>query len=78
MLKNAARASEVKLGLLNRIRRGQSMVEYSVVTHAILLGGVLSGAAPILPGSVSIVGMLFSAITDYYKSIYAVLCASTL
>jgi hypothetical protein len=50
-----------------RLRRGQSMVEYSVVSHALLLIGATSmlGIGQYL--------RLFEALDTYLKSIYLVL-----
>ncbi len=80
MFKTATAPSESKR-LSRRLRRGQAMVEYSVITHVILLGGIVAGASPVVPVGgtfVSIVGLLFSALTGYYESVYSVLAASTL
>ncbi|MDX2008836.1 MAG: hypothetical protein SFW67_01515 [Myxococcaceae bacterium] len=53
--------------LRQRLRRGQSMVEYSVVSHAILLIGGTSmlGVAQYL--------RLFQSLDIYLRSIYTVL-----
>lgn len=45
--------------------RGQAMLEYSLVTHFLLVGGTLM----LLP----VVGMLFDALTEFYDSIFFVL-----
>lgn len=45
--------------------RGQAMVEYSVVSHAILFGG----AAMMLP----IISKLFQGINMFYDSVYTVI-----
>lgn len=45
--------------------RGQAMIEYSLVTHFLLVGGALM----LLP----VVGMLFDALTEFYDSIFFVL-----
>jgi hypothetical protein len=53
------------LALLRRAPRGQAMVEYTVVAHAILfVGGAV--AFPFL-------AQLLNALTKYYQSIYWVL-----
>ena len=79
-------ASATKRGgsrLLGRLRRGQAMVEYSMITHVILMGGLVAAAAPVIPGAedgnfISITGLLMTALGDYYASIFAVLCSSTI
>ena len=48
-----------------RAPRGQAMVEYSIVAHAMLMGGALM----LLP----MVSQLFNALGAYYESIYFVL-----
>ena len=50
-----------------RLARGQSMVEYSIVSHAILLLGV--GAAM----GISKYLQLFDALDTYLRSVYTVL-----
>lgn len=45
--------------------RGQAMVEYSVVTHFLLIGGSLA----LLP----VMSKLFDALSKYYESIFMVL-----
>ena len=45
--------------------RGQAMVEYSVVTHFLLIGGSLA----LLP----VMTKLFDALSKYYESIFMVL-----
>lgn len=56
-------------GLAHRIalraRRGQAMVEYSIVTHFLLIGGSLA----LLP----VMSKLFDALSKYYESIFMVL-----
>jgi hypothetical protein len=53
--------------LRHRLARGQAMIEYSVVSHALLIGGggTLIGVAHYL--------QLFSALDTYLKSVYTVL-----
>lgn len=51
--------------LLRRVPRGQAMVEYSVVAHAILIGGSML----LLP----MISELFKALTSFYDSVYTVL-----
>lgn len=53
--------------LKQRLRRGQSMVEYSIVSHALLLLG--SGAVM----GISQYLRLFDALDTYLKSVYTVL-----
>jgi hypothetical protein len=55
--------------LRSRLRRGQAMLEYTLVTHAILVGGVAM-AWPFL-------STLMNALSIYYQSIYFVLNAPT-
>lgn len=55
-----------KLGALRlRAPRGQSMVEYSVITHAILVGGAGLGWP--------FISQLLQGLSTYYQSIYFVL-----
>ncbi len=53
--------------LKQRLRRGQSMVEYSIVSHALLLlgGGAVMGISQYLK--------LFDALDTYLRSVYTVL-----
>jgi hypothetical protein len=53
--------------LRHRLARGQAMIEYSVVSHALLIGGggALIGVAHYL--------QLFTAFDTYLKSVYTVL-----
>ncbi|MER2560289.1 MAG: hypothetical protein ABTQ32_06215 [Myxococcaceae bacterium] len=53
--------------LKQRLRRGQSMVEYSIVTHALLLLG--SGAVM----GISQYLRLFDSLDIYLRSVYTVL-----
>lgn len=62
-LKSTRRPSSLK----QRLRRGQSMVEYSIVSHALLLLG--SGAVM----GISQYLRLFDALDTYLKSVYTVL-----
>jgi len=56
----------MKPGLFKRIRaRGQAMIEYSFVAHAILLGGALAGWP--------FIAQLMHGLTEYYRSIYYVI-----
>ncbi len=48
-----------------RARRGQAMVEYSIVAHALLIGG----AVLLLP----MISLLLESIGVYFESIYFVL-----
>lgn len=59
-MKRALRPAPAK-----RLRRGQAMLEYSFVAHAILLGGGLVGFP--------FVSQLIQALSLYYESIYFVL-----
>lgn len=45
--------------------RGQAMIEYSIVTHFLLIGGSLA----LMP----VMSKLYEALSKYYESIYAVL-----
>ena len=54
-----------RTGLKRRLRRGQAMVEYSLVAHALLIGG----AAICWPFLV----YLMRALSIYFKSIYFVI-----
>lgn len=56
---------KVRLG--KRLRRGQSMVEYSIVSHALLLLG--TGAAM----GISQYLRLFDSLDIYLRSVYTVL-----
>ena len=57
---------------MRRLRgpRGQAMVEYSVVSHAILLGGAMA----MLPA----VTAVLNAITKFYDSVYVILQTAAL
>jgi len=46
-------------------RRGQAMVEYSVVSHFLLVGGTLA----LLP----VMGTLFEAFSKFYESLFYVI-----
>jgi len=50
---------------LKRLQRGQAMVEYSVITHAIVIGGGLA----LLP----VIAKLLEALDTFYQGIYFVL-----
>lgn len=60
--KKTARTTKSKTGLR---ARGQAMVEYSIVTHFLLIGGSLA----LLP----VVSKLYDALSKFYESIYMVL-----
>ncbi|MBM4779889.1 MAG: hypothetical protein GQE15_19460 [Archangiaceae bacterium] len=60
-------SSRRRSSLKQRLRRGQSMVEYSIVSHALLLLG--SGAVM----GISQYLRLFDALDTYLKSVYTVL-----
>ena len=45
--------------------RGQAMVEYSVVTHFLLIGGTLA----LMP----VMSILYNSLSKYYESIFFVL-----
>jgi hypothetical protein len=66
-----------KINWLRRNRRGQSTVEYSVVTHAIIFGTGLAATAPVIQsdraGMVSLVGFLLESMQKYYDNIYQML-----
>ena len=53
---------------MKRLRRGQAMLEYTMVAHMILIGGTVA-AWPFLV-------RLLNALTIYYQSIYFVLNAA--
>lgn len=48
-----------------RAPRGQAMIEYSIVTHFLLIGGSLA----LMP----VMSKLYDALSKYYESIYSVL-----
>ncbi len=50
---------------LPRAPRGQAMIEYSLVTHFLLIGGSLA----LMP----VMSILFNSVTKFYESIYLVL-----
>jgi hypothetical protein len=54
-----------KKPLKRRAPRGQAMVEYSVVSHFLLIGG----SAALLP----VISRLFEGINKFYDSVYAVI-----
>ncbi len=60
-----------------RHRRGQSTVEYSIITHALLFGTGLAATAPVIQsdrnGMVSLVGFLLESMQKYYDNIYQML-----
>ncbi len=66
-----------RMPLFRRNRRGQSTVEYSVITHAIIFGTGLAATAPVIksdhPGMVSLVGFLLESMQKYYDNIYQML-----
>jgi hypothetical protein len=51
--------------LKRRSPRGQAMVEYSVVTHFLLIGGALA----LMP----VMSILYNSLSKYYESIFFVL-----
>jgi len=63
-LKRSRRAAEAAVALL-RSPRGQAMVEYSVVTHFLLLGSTIA----LMP----MIAKLFEAFSKFYESIFFVL-----
>jgi hypothetical protein len=50
---------------VKRSPRGQAMVEYSVVTHFLLIGGTLA----LMP----VMSILYNSLSKYYESIFFVL-----
>lgn len=60
------RASELRL----RAPRGQAMVEYSLVTHFLLVGGALA----LMP----VMSKLFDAFTQFYAGIFFVLTSGAI
>lgn len=66
-LQNLPRTPRRNATLGKRLRRGQSMVEYSIVTHALLLLG--TGAAM----GISQYLRLFDSLDIYLRSVYTVL-----
>lgn len=66
-LQNLPRTPRRNPTLGKRLRRGQSMVEYSIVTHALLLLG--TGAAM----GISQYLRLFDSLDIYLRSVYTVL-----
>ena len=61
--KTAARAT--KRARSTKSPRGQAMVEYSVVTHFLLIGGTLA----LLP----VMSILYNSLSKFYESIFFVL-----
>ncbi|MCC6334744.1 MAG: hypothetical protein IT380_12265 [Myxococcales bacterium] len=60
------RASTERPGLFRRLSaRGQAMVEYSVITHFLLIGGTVL----LLP----VITKLYESLSLYFESIYFVL-----
>lgn len=60
------RASTDRRSLLRRLStRGQAMVEYSVITHFLLIGGTVL----LLP----VITKLYEGLSAYFESIYFVL-----
>jgi hypothetical protein len=57
-------------GATGSSRRGQAMVEYSVITHALLIGGTIL----LLPA----VTRLYEGLSAYFESIYFVLHTAAL
>ncbi len=60
-------AAKKAVSLARRLRapRGQAMVEYSVISHFILIGGTLL----LLP----VVTELFNGISQFYDSVYTII-----
>lgn len=60
-------AAKKPVSALHRLRapRGQAMVEYSVISHFILIGGSLL----LLP----VVTELFNGISQFYDSVYTII-----
>lgn len=60
-------AAKKAVSLVRRLRapRGQAMVEYSVISHFILIGGTLL----LLP----VVTELFNGISQFYDSVYTII-----
>ena len=57
--------SKAQQALRRRRSRGQAMVEYSVVSHFLLVGGTLA----LLP----VMGTLFEAFSKFYESLFYVI-----
>ena len=55
---------------LRRATRGQAMVEYSLVTHFMLVGGAL--------GLLPVMAKLFEALSTFYESIFFVLSSGAI
>ncbi len=62
---NANKTAPLKKKSCKPSRRGQAMVEYSIVMHFVLLGGTLL--------MLTVIGDLYDALTTFYDSIYFVL-----
>ena len=56
--------------LKQRLRRGQSMVEYSIVTHVLLVGGGFA----LMP----VMSKLFDAMSQFYKGIFFVITSGAI
>ena len=63
--KKSARRATAKTSTERRSPRGQAMVEYSVVTHFLLIGGTLA----LLP----VMSILYNSLSKFYESIFFVL-----
>lgn len=66
----SARKSAVSTKKRSDAPRGQAMVEYSVVTHFLLVGGALA----LLP----VMGKLFESFGKFYDSVFFVLCSGAI
>jgi hypothetical protein len=66
----ARRAGARSASRLRRGPRGQAMVEYSIIAHALLIGGTLL----LLP----VITTLLDALTTFYDSVYAILQTAAL
>lgn len=62
---SARKTAKPRSELKGRSPRGQAMVEYSVVTHFLLIGGSLA----LLP----VMSILYNSLSKYYESIFFVL-----
>lgn len=70
-MKKRASTEPRPAGLLRRLsRRGQAMVEYSIITHFILIGGV----SLMLP----LIVRLYDGLSKYFEGIYFVLSSGAI
>ena len=59
---------QVRRQIALRLRRGQAMIEYTLITHVLMLGGTFTLWV--------FSSYLFNAISKFYESIYWILMSS--